>query len=760
MHRAEIDALLSANTITPNSTPRLMQSIKHSTASVHSLFVVAMSITQIEEATEVHKEKEIEQIKRELHELDQDLADREVAARDEEISILKNALDSPVSHRSSSHVDLSLELEHNKMQWGLAREQVATQQSAVEAVEHLLQVCSLAGQKAQRTAAKGVAEATRAMSELAELQLNNINSGSHYRKCAALGLKATMGSIATHPPKRMLAAWRVNTVSALKAVHAAEIATSVQSHRKQQTSFREDNAELLKRLALFEQVEIERDYAEEQLGTLEEKLKAHDHVVGEAKQLQKENYDLRAEAMFWHNSKAHAMSGELERDLEDTKRSLSKLTSEHEGISETYEQQQREKADLVAKLKEEFNNATKMGNEIIRLREVIEESGELKAAEANAKTLRMETQTLRMEAELQTGQIMDLEQRSSALLDLQDAHAAMAMLHDERDSLKQTSGVRLLRDVCYGWVQQSVGTAISHWCLKSRHAAQWQSGLRILRGACHRWTQRSISSALSNWGRNARAVSLQLAKLSAEGKSEAVREILKEQIDKDEQILKLNEDVIKERDENGSRLDALKEINQDLNKSVSQAKADAEHAASLNTMKRVMARLTLGAAAERIRNFRLNWLDGLTTMRVRALKRQAEASYQSSSMMMFRRAYKRIQYGPVGNAFVNWQLNRNASWGSGAMSKTLAGVVREGALMMLKRTMLQWTKNATRMMLHTWRSSMNEVRHGEQVMYLAEENDGLAYQLEEKKVRLSELERFSAFFDETTGLDLASPKSS
>ena len=55
---------------------------------------------------------------------------------------------------------------------------------------------------------------------------------------------------------------------------------------------------------------------------------------------------------------------------------------------------------------------------------------------------------------------------------------------------------------------------------------------------------------------------------------------------------------------------------------------------------------------------------------------------------------------------------------------------------------------------------MNEVRHGEQVMYLAEENDGLAYQLEEKKVRLSELERFSAFFDETTGLDLASPKSS
>merc|ERR1711959_804909 len=97
----------------------------------------------------------------------------------------------------------------------------------------------------------------------------------------------------------------------------------------------------------------------------------------------------------------HQELEETKRELEETKRRLSMLTIEHQGISETVDQHagerreaeerhademhevlekhNKEKADLVAKLKYEFNNATSMGNEIIRLRDIIEESGELKA---------------------------------------------------------------------------------------------------------------------------------------------------------------------------------------------------------------------------------------------------------------------------------------------------------------------------------------------------------------------------------------------
>ena len=132
-------------------------------------------------------------------------------------------------------------------------------------------------------------------------------------------------------------------------------------------------------------------------------------------------------------------------------------------------------------------------------------------------------------------------------------------------------------------------------------------------------------------------------------------------------------------------------------------------------------------------------------------------------MAMFRRAYKRIQLGPVSEAFVNWKLNQHANVmmqaGSHAMSKTLAGIVRESGVMMFRRTLLHWTQRAMRIMVHSWRASACEMRHGQQVMYLAEENDGLTYQLQEQASRLSELERFSAFFDQHTS-DFASPKSS
>jgi hypothetical protein len=160
-HRSEIEALISANAITPtNTTPRLMQSIQTTTAFVHSL-LTRIRTSDVTDCAERKEEREIATIKKELLELDQDLADREVAARDEEISILKDALkDGGYNATSSQDVDHS-QLEYNKMQWGWAREQVATQQSAVEAVEHLLQVCVVAGQHTEVTSAKSIDQVRR-----------------------------------------------------------------------------------------------------------------------------------------------------------------------------------------------------------------------------------------------------------------------------------------------------------------------------------------------------------------------------------------------------------------------------------------------------------------------------------------------------------------------------------------------------------------------------------------------------------------------
>ena len=123
---------------------------------------------------------------------------------------------------------------------------------------------------------------------------------------------------------------------------------------------------------------------------------------------------------------------------------------------------------------------------------------------------------------------------------------------------------------------------------------------------------------------------------------------------------------------------------------------------------------------------------------------------------MFQRAWKRIQLGLMGQNFFEWKLNQHRMAvmraGSGARSKHLARVVREGGMMMLRHTMHHWLSNSVGRMVHTWREAMLhwrcETRHADQVMYLAEENDGLACELQEKSERLTELERLSAFFDE------------
>ena len=97
------------------------------------------------------------------------------------------------------------------------------------------------------------------MTELAELQMTSLDARAHHRAGAALCLKATMGSIASQQPKRLLAIWRVNTTSGLK-----------QLHRQQQESFREDNNALLDRLVEFDSVRAEKHKLEEQMQQLQE----------------------------------------------------------------------------------------------------------------------------------------------------------------------------------------------------------------------------------------------------------------------------------------------------------------------------------------------------------------------------------------------------------------------------------------------------------------------------------------------------------
>ena len=178
--------------------------------------------------------------------------------------------------------------------------------------------------------------------------------------------------------------------------------------------------------------------------------------------------------------------------------------------------------------------------------------------------------------------------------------------------------------------------------------------------------------------------------------------------------------------------------------------------------------MTLGASAERIRNFRLNWLDGLMTARIRVVKRQAEATHRANALAMIQRAYRRIVEGPLGEAFFNWKLNHHSTAmrreASGAMSQSLARVVREGGIFMLRSTLYHWTQSTVGRIVHVWRArawqATRELEHAQQVMYLAEVNEGLAHdkdslasQLEAKGERLTKLERFAAFFDEHAPVD-------
>jgi len=537
----------------------------------------------------------------------------------------------------------------------------------------------------------------------------------------------------------MLAAWRVNAIEATRAKHAAELAAAAQRHRETKRGFIEEKEESNEQFFELNRLIKENEKIKQHLASVGDTLQREtacrqviENLKDQVSMLNEENCTLRAEATDWAQSEAKHASGLTARgaELEAMKQDLLMVSMEHEVISTRYEEQailissmeekhEISKGDLVRKLKCEFANSLKMGNEIMALREALEASGEFAAAAVSAKRIRDEVEELHLETAHRMGRKLDLE---AALVDLEAATRERETLHKERDSVKREGGLRLLREVCYRWAQRSIGACLSTWGLSAREAA--------------------LTLQLAT----ARAAEINVASQGLLSKYTASREtigLLKgELVEKAERMERFMEEQVVEA--------GLAQ------EQVSRARLEAEKEASLQVIKRVIARLFLGGCAERIQNFRLNMLDGLLTARVRVVKRRAESTHRSSAMSMFQRAWKRIQLGLVGQNFFEWKLNQHRMAvmraGSGARSKHLARVVREGGMMMLRHTMHHWLSNSVGRMVHTWQEAMLhwrcETRHADQVMYLAEENDGLACELQEKSERLTELERLSAFFDE------------
>merc|ERR1712167_1554 len=72
-------------------------------------------------------------------------------------------------------------------------------------------------------------------------------------------------------------------------------------------------------------------------------------------------------------------------------------------------------------------------------------------------------------------------------------------------------------------------------------------------------------------------------------------------------------------------------------------------------MNRCAMRIVAGDVGERIRTFRLNWLDSLTAVRVRVVKARADATYKAHGLKLMRRVVMRMRAGEKAACVQVWR---------------------------------------------------------------------------------------------------------